>query len=266
MNPLSLIGETFLLVGRQGRYIVRINWWLFLLLAAGLVGLSWLSLRLFEIFPLSLGMPTLQIVGIGVAMAPQFLVLVAAGLMAGRYMERAGIFTVLRDKTNGRRFLPRWMIVSFLIFAGLVVVEFLYGSVLESAMNSGTAAFQGGMFIARNYALTAIFLIGLCFLMATQNIWFAEPAASRAGGKILWRRYLAMMVAGFVLYFVVEPTLEQIFLYLPPMGFYWATLDRLQPQYFFLTETVRIGAQTIAPIFYVAFIVVAGEAVRRLRT
>ncbi len=266
MNPLSIIGETFLLAGRQGGYLIRINWWIFLLLAAGLVSLSWLSLRFLEIFPSSLGMATMQVVGIGVAMAPQFLVLVATGLMVGRYMERSRTFPVLRDKAKGDKFLQRWIGVSFLVFAGLVVVEFLYGSILESNMNSGTASFQGGMFIVRNYAATVVFLAGLCFLLVTQNMWFAEPAASRAGGKISLRHYLAMMAAGFALYFVVEPTLEQMFLYLPPMGFYWATLDRLQPPYFFLTETARIGARTLAPIFYVAFIVMASEAVRRSRT
>lgn len=265
MNPLTLIGDTFVLVGRQWRLIIRANWWVLLIFLGALLGASWLSLRLLEIVPRWVGVELVQATGTAIALSPEFLTLVATGFIARRTSERLGGFRTGTGFGGQGQFLKRWTLISTLVFLSLVGIEIAHTRYLEFQAASGDFEFQGVIFMVRYYASVIVFLVGLYFLVALQGRVMAIAGVEKSSARGGWRAYLAVMVAGLVLYMSVATAISQLFLFLPPFGFFWATLDRLQPPYFFLTEFARIGSLVAAPIIYGGFIIVAGEAVRRWR-
>ncbi len=263
MNPLTLIGDTFVLVGRQWRLIMRANWWVILIFLGALLGASWLSLGLLGMVPDWMSVELIQAAGTAIALSPEFLALVATGAIARRTSERLGGFGV--GAGGQGQFMKRWVLISGLIFLSLVGIEIGYNRYLEIMAQRGDFEFQGIVFMTRYYAGTAIFLVGLYFLVALQSRAVVSAGVEQSGKSGSWRAYPAVLVAGLVLYFSVATTISQLFLFLPPFGFFWATLDRLQLPYFYLTETARIGSLVAAPIVYAGFIIVAGNTVRRWR-
>ncbi len=264
MNPITLIGDTFVLVGRQWRLIFRANWWIIMIYLAALTGSSWLSLRLLELVPIEMGVNLIQAIGTVIVLSPEFLTLIATGLVVRRTSQHLAGFGV--GEVEAGAFFRRWILVSLLVFAALVGLELAYNRYLEFLAASGDFEFQGIIFMLRYYAGAAVFFIALYFLVTLQSRASGFARAEDAGSSGGWGSYLAVMVAGLLLYMSVATTISQLFLFLPPFGFFWATLDRLQPPYFFLTEIARLGSLVVAPIVYASFFIVAGNAVRRGRT
>jgi hypothetical protein len=263
MNPITLIGDTFVFVGRQWRLILRANWWVILIYLAALIGSSWLSLRLLGLVPQSMSVDLIQAIGTVIALSPEFLTLIVTGVIARRTSEHLGGPGI--GEVAAGAFLKPWILISLLVFAALVGFEIVYNRYLEFLAQSGDFEFQGIIFMLRYYASAVVFFIGLYFLIALQSRANGFARAEDTGSSGGWRVYLTAMVAGLLLYMSVATTISQLFLFLPPFGFFWATLDRLQPPYFFLTEIARIGSLMLAPIVYAGFIIVAGNAVRRWR-
>ena len=265
MNPLIIIGDTFILVGRQWRLILRANWWVLLAFLGALLGTSWLSLRLLEIVPRWMSVEFVQTMETAIALSPEFFTLAATGVIAHRTSARLGGFGFgTRDDRPGP-FLRRWISISGLVFLCLVGIEIGHTRYLEFQAGQSEYEFQGMLFMGRYYASIAVLIVGLFFLVALQSRVNSVAGGKNSGSGGNWRAYLAILVAGLILYMSVTSTLSQLFLFLPPFGFFWAALDRLQPPYFFLTETARVGAQVFALIIYAGFIVVAGEVVRWAR-
>ncbi len=263
MNPITLIGDTFILVGRQWRVILRANWWVILIYLAALIGSSWLSLDLLELVPQSMSIDLIKAIGTVIVYSPEFLTLIATGVIARRTSERLGGLGI--GEVAAGVFLKPWILISLLVYAALVGFEIAYVRYLEFLATSGDSEFQGIIYMLRYYASAVVFFIGLYFLVALQSraSGFARAEDTSSSGG--WRVYLAVMVAGLLLYMSVATTISQLFLFLPPFGFFWATLDRLHLPYFFLTEIARLGSAMLASILYAGFIIVAGNAVRRWR-